>query len=37
MWQAKELAASQLVFQGQAESGSKDIDIQEGFVLEEML
>ena len=37
MWQAKELAASQLVFQGQAESASIDIDITEGSVTEEML
>jgi hypothetical protein len=37
MWQAKELAASQLEFLGQAESASKDIDIQEGSVMEEML
>lgn len=37
MWQAKELAASQLVFQGQAESESTNIDTQEGSVVEEVL
>jgi hypothetical protein len=37
MWQAKELAASQLVFQGQAEPASRDIDIQEGSVVKEVL
>jgi len=37
MWQAKELAASQLVSKGQAESASSDIDIQEGSVIVEML
>jgi hypothetical protein len=37
MWQAKELAASQLVFHKQAGSASTDIDIQDGSVLEELL
>lgn len=37
MWQAKELAASQLVSGRQAESASSDIDIQEGSVMVEML
>ena len=37
MWQAKELAASQLELQGQARSASRDIDIQEGSVMKEML
>jgi len=37
MWQAKEIAASQLELQGQAESASRDIDIQEGSVMKEML
>jgi hypothetical protein len=34
---AKELAASQLVFQRQAESARIDIDVQEGSAMREML
>jgi hypothetical protein len=37
MWQAKELAASQLVFQKQAESANTDIGIPGGSIMEEML
>jgi hypothetical protein len=37
MWQANELAASQLVFEGQAESVGTDMNIQESSVVVEVL